>query len=190
MYSELTLFFFQAEDGIRDLYVTGVRRVLFRSRSAARFREFRLSTRLPPRPDAHPGCRDRQRLAWPWTWPGCRDRARTARAGSSRAAGICDARRRGTGRGFQPRGHRICRRYRSGQPARRGDRQLVGNPWLVRGRRDEVRARGWSTVTVNGRDHDALEAAFVAPREGRPRAVVAVVEPKNSAARRPAINVR
>src|SRR5215475_1295245 len=49
---------------------------------------------------------------------------------------------------------------------------------------------GWSTVTVNGRDHDALEAAFVAPREGRPRAVVAVVEPKNSAARRPAINVR
>src|SRR2546430_12483819 len=30
------IFFFQAEDGIRDLTVTGVRRVLFRSRMAVR----------------------------------------------------------------------------------------------------------------------------------------------------------
>jgi transketolase len=49
---------------------------------------------------------------------------------------------------------------------------------------------GWSTVTVNGRDHEALEAAFAAPREGRPHAVIAVVEPKDSATRRPATNVR
>jgi transketolase len=49
---------------------------------------------------------------------------------------------------------------------------------------------GWSTVTVDGRDHDALEAAFIAPHEGRPRAVVAVVETKDAAARRPATNVR
>nr|WP_212527092.1 hypothetical protein [Actinospica durhamensis] len=39
---------------------------------------------------------------------------------------------------------------------------------------------GWSTVTVDGRDHDALEAAFTAPHPGRPHAVVAVVEPKYS----------
>jgi transketolase len=49
---------------------------------------------------------------------------------------------------------------------------------------------GWSTVTVDGRDHDALEAAFTAPPEGRPQAVVAVVEAKDSATRRPAVNVR
>jgi transketolase len=49
---------------------------------------------------------------------------------------------------------------------------------------------GWSTVTVNGRDHDALEAAFAAPHHGRPRAVVAVVETKDSVTRRPAVNVR
>jgi transketolase len=49
---------------------------------------------------------------------------------------------------------------------------------------------GWSTVTVSGRDHDALEAAFTAPHEGRPHLVVAVVEAKDSATRRPAINVR
>lgn len=49
---------------------------------------------------------------------------------------------------------------------------------------------GWSTVTVDGRDHDALDAAFTAPHEGRPRAVVAVVERRDSATRRPAINVR
>src|SRR5215469_13924095 len=43
---------------------------------------------------------------------------------------------------------------------------------------------GWSTVTVSGRDHDALEAAFAAPHEGQPHAVIAVVEAKVSAARR------
>jgi transketolase len=49
---------------------------------------------------------------------------------------------------------------------------------------------GWSTVTVDGRDHDAIETALTAPHDGQPRAVVAVVESKGSAMRRPAINVR
>jgi transketolase len=49
---------------------------------------------------------------------------------------------------------------------------------------------GWSTVIVDGRDHDALEAALSAPHEARPRAVVALVEAKDSATRRPAVNVR
>jgi transketolase len=49
---------------------------------------------------------------------------------------------------------------------------------------------GWSTLIVDGRDHDALEAAFTAPHAGRPHAVVAAVEAKDSATRRPAINVR
>ncbi|MYX17876.1 transketolase [Streptomyces sp. SID8374] len=39
-------------------------------------------------------------------------------------------------------------------------------------------AAGWSAATVDGRDHDALYAAFTAPHPGRPRAVVARVEPK------------
>jgi len=37
---------------------------------------------------------------------------------------------------------------------------------------------GWSAVTVDGRDHDALESEFTEPHPGRPHAVVAVVEPK------------
>ncbi|MCX4903603.1 transketolase [Streptomyces sp. NBC_00878] len=40
-------------------------------------------------------------------------------------------------------------------------------------------AAGWSTATVDGRDHDALYAAFTAPHPGRPRVVVARVEPKD-----------
>ncbi|HEX8703313.1 MAG TPA: thiamine pyrophosphate-dependent enzyme [Myxococcaceae bacterium] len=39
-------------------------------------------------------------------------------------------------------------------------------------------AEGWQTRTVNGRDHAALIEAFALPRDGRPQAVVAVVEPK------------
>ncbi len=41
-------------------------------------------------------------------------------------------------------------------------------------------AEGWSAATVDGRDHEALYAAFTAPHPGRPRAVVARVEPKDS----------
>ncbi|MEV6423714.1 transketolase [Streptomyces sp. NPDC051662] len=40
-------------------------------------------------------------------------------------------------------------------------------------------AAGWSAETVDGRDHEALYAAFTAPHPGRPRAVVARVEPKS-----------
>jgi len=41
-------------------------------------------------------------------------------------------------------------------------------------------AAGWSATTVDGRDHEALYAAFTAPHPGRPRVVVAQVEPKNA----------
>ncbi|OON81877.1 transketolase [Streptomyces tsukubensis] len=41
-------------------------------------------------------------------------------------------------------------------------------------------AAGWSAVTVDGRDHEALYAAFTAPHPGRPHAVIARVEPKTS----------
>jgi transketolase len=41
-------------------------------------------------------------------------------------------------------------------------------------------AAGWSAVTADGRDHDALYAAFTAPHPGRPHVVVARVEPKNA----------
>ena len=34
---------------------------------------------------------------------------------------------------------------------------------------------GWSSTTVDGRDHDALESAFNAEHPGRPHAVVARV---------------
>lgn len=37
---------------------------------------------------------------------------------------------------------------------------------------------GWSSETVDGRDHDAIEAALTAPHAGAPRAVVATVESK------------
>ena len=37
---------------------------------------------------------------------------------------------------------------------------------------------GWSNTTVDGRDHAALERALKSAHEGRPHAVVAVVEPK------------
>lgn len=39
-------------------------------------------------------------------------------------------------------------------------------------------AAGWSAATVDGRDHEALYAAFTAPHPGRPRVIVARVEPK------------
>lgn len=41
-------------------------------------------------------------------------------------------------------------------------------------------AAGWHAVTVDGRDHEALYAAFTAPHPGRPHVVVARVEPKNT----------
>ncbi|WP_269857974.1 transketolase [Streptomyces sp. RPT161] len=41
-------------------------------------------------------------------------------------------------------------------------------------------AEGWSTLTVDGRDHEALYEAFTTPHPGRPHAVVARVEPKDA----------
>ncbi|MGA5277975.1 transketolase [Streptomyces cellulosae] len=41
-------------------------------------------------------------------------------------------------------------------------------------------AAGWSARTVDGRDHEALYAAFTAPHPGTPHVVVARVEPKNA----------
>ncbi|MFE2733901.1 transketolase [Streptomyces sp. NPDC059349] len=41
-------------------------------------------------------------------------------------------------------------------------------------------AAGWSAMTVNGRNHSALYEAFTAPHPGKPRVVVARVEPKNA----------
>ncbi|MGP3982545.1 transketolase [Streptomyces sp. KR80] len=39
---------------------------------------------------------------------------------------------------------------------------------------------GWSAVTVDGHDHEALYEAFTAPHPGRPHAVVARVAPKHA----------
>ncbi|MFE6775580.1 transketolase [Streptomyces sp. NPDC057702] len=39
-------------------------------------------------------------------------------------------------------------------------------------------AAGWSATTVDGRDHEALHAAYTVAHPGRPHAVVARVEPK------------
>ncbi|CAL9370690.1 transketolase [Streptomyces sp. Tu 3180] len=41
-------------------------------------------------------------------------------------------------------------------------------------------AAGWSALTADGRDHEALHTAFTAPHPGRPHVVVARVEPKNA----------
>ncbi|WP_031508902.1 transketolase [Streptomyces megasporus] len=41
-------------------------------------------------------------------------------------------------------------------------------------------AAGWSVTAVDGRDHEALYAAFTRPHPGRPHAVVAHVEPKHA----------
>ncbi|MFP8884026.1 transketolase [Streptomyces mangrovi] len=41
-------------------------------------------------------------------------------------------------------------------------------------------AAGWSALTVDGRDHEALYAAYTRPHPGRPHAVVARVEPKHA----------
>ncbi|MFD9125197.1 transketolase [Kitasatospora sp. NPDC059571] len=60
---------------------------------------------------------------------------------------------------------------------------VIDNSSATHGWRGGIAARfaaeGWSTATVDGRDHDALYAAFTAPHPGRPHAVVARVEPKN-----------
>jgi transketolase len=60
---------------------------------------------------------------------------------------------------------------------------VIDNASATHGWRGGVATRfgreGWTTRTVDGRDHDAIEAALTAAGPGRPHAVVAVVEPKN-----------
>ncbi|MEV4612952.1 thiamine pyrophosphate-dependent enzyme [Kitasatospora sp. NPDC049258] len=61
---------------------------------------------------------------------------------------------------------------------------VIDNSSATHGWRGGIAARfeteGWSTATVDGRDHEALHRAFTTPHPGRPHAVVARVEPKNS----------
>ncbi|MGW1894664.1 transketolase [Streptomyces sp. NPDC002004] len=63
---------------------------------------------------------------------------------------------------------------------------VIDNASASHARRGGIAARfeaaGWSTRTVDGRDHDALYQAFTAPHPGRPYAVIARVEPKYSQA--------
>ncbi|MFI6447042.1 transketolase [Kitasatospora sp. NPDC050543] len=60
---------------------------------------------------------------------------------------------------------------------------VIDNSSATHGWRGGIAARfeaeGWSTATVDGRDHQALYEAFTTPHPGRPHAVVARVEPKN-----------
>lgn len=59
---------------------------------------------------------------------------------------------------------------------------VIDNSSATYGRPGGIASRfesaGWSVGTVDGRDHEALYAAFTAPHPGRPRAVVATVAPK------------
>ncbi|MEU8675259.1 transketolase [Streptomyces sp. NPDC048560] len=59
---------------------------------------------------------------------------------------------------------------------------VIDNASATYGRPGGIASRfesaGWSVGTVDGRNHEALYAAFTAPHPGRPRAVVATVAPK------------
>ena len=83
-----------------------------------------------------------------------------------------------TGRGQQPRGAGLRGRRRPGPAAHPGRRQLLRHPRLARRDRLPLRGRRLVGATVDGRDHRALHEAFSAPHPGRPRAVIARVEPK------------
>jgi transketolase len=60
---------------------------------------------------------------------------------------------------------------------------VIDNASATHGRPGGIVSRflvaGWSAETVDGRDHEALHAACTAPHAGRPRVVVARVEPKS-----------
>lgn len=58
------------------------------------------------------------------------------------------------------------------------DSATLGWPQGIAGR---FSREGWQASTVDGRDHEALYAAFTQPHPGRPLAVVATVEPKSAA---------
>jgi transketolase len=59
---------------------------------------------------------------------------------------------------------------------------VIDNSSATHGWQGGIAARfageGWSTATVDGRDHEQLYAAYTAPHPGRPHAVIARVEPK------------
>lgn len=61
---------------------------------------------------------------------------------------------------------------------------VIDNSSATHGWRGGIASRfetaGWSAATVDGRDHEALYAAFSAPHPGRPHAVIARVEPKDA----------
>ncbi|MFF4954707.1 transketolase [Streptomyces chattanoogensis] len=61
---------------------------------------------------------------------------------------------------------------------------VIDNSSATHGRPGGIAARfeaaGWSVATADGRNHEALYEAFSAPHPGRPRAVVARVEPKDA----------
>lgn len=59
------------------------------------------------------------------------------------------------------------------------DNQSATHGWPG-GIAERFAVEGWATRTVDGRDHDALYAAFTKPHPDRPLCVVAVVEPKGS----------
>jgi transketolase len=52
--------------------------------------------------------------------------------------------------------------------------------WSETGLAERFLVEGWRAITVDGRDHDALELALDAAHHDRPLAVVARVEPKDS----------
>jgi transketolase len=57
------------------------------------------------------------------------------------------------------------------------DNQSASQGWPG-GIRERFAVEGWASRRVNGRDQDALAAAFAAPHDGRPLAVVALTEVK------------
>ncbi|MFP8961698.1 transketolase [Streptomyces nanhaiensis] len=59
------------------------------------------------------------------------------------------------------------------------DNSSASHP-LPGGAASRFTAAGWSALTVDGRDHEALYAAYTRPHPGRPHAVVARVEPKHA----------
>ncbi|MER5688116.1 transketolase [Streptomyces sp. NPDC002205] len=60
---------------------------------------------------------------------------------------------------------------------------VIDNASATHGRPGGIASRfeaaDWSALTVDGRDHEALYAAFTAPHPGRPHAVIARVAPKS-----------
>ena len=89
--------------------------------------------------------------------------------GLTRPAGVRPARRRRTGRGLQPRGDRVRGRDRPGHAHRDRDRQPVGHARLAGRDRRRFTVNGWTAATVDGRDHDAIDAGAARTTTGTGR---------------------